>query len=166
MAIKKMTVKATIAAVRALGMCCSHNAGAKEFRVSHPRVRGTNPADIEATAYYTNDGEDAVSTARTMSQPRPDASPAPRAGGPLDNEAEMAVCALVEPDGAKYTRYAAVLIAMADQLNGWRLLDDPKLQAFHDDLFKRLRDATVVAEALDAGIAAANGCEGDGGWWA
>ena len=56
-----MTVKQTISAVRALGCSCIrtwHN----EFRVNLPEARGGS----EATAYYTEDAEDAIDTARAM----------------------------------------------------------------------------------------------------
>lgn len=64
------TVKATLAAIRALGLSATHTDG--EYRVA-PRVDVCAGATLAArrdrqenAAYYTNDGEDAVGTAKAM----------------------------------------------------------------------------------------------------
>lgn len=59
-----MTVRAAVAAIRALGMAAKHHDG--EYRVTF-HVRDVPSAqDRERAAYYTNDPHDAVATARAM----------------------------------------------------------------------------------------------------
>ena len=53
-----MSVKATLAAVRKLGLTCSRTPHG-EYRINLPKARG----GTEATAYYTTDAQDAVDTA-------------------------------------------------------------------------------------------------------
>ena len=53
-----MSIKATLAAIRALGLCAQYSAEWHEFRVSYQG----NPA----STYYTDDREDALATARHM----------------------------------------------------------------------------------------------------
>ncbi len=55
--MKKHTVKATLAAIRAIGCTASHRNG--EYRVN---LKGAG----EGPAYYTDDAEDAIGTARAL----------------------------------------------------------------------------------------------------
>lgn len=56
---KPRTIKETLATIRALGLTASRNAETGEYRVNY---RG----GTESGAYYTNCGDDAISTAETM----------------------------------------------------------------------------------------------------
>ena len=59
-------IKATLQAIRALGCTASYRNEGKEYRVNLPSPKGT-----EATAYYTNDADDAIATARHMAENNP-----------------------------------------------------------------------------------------------
>ena len=55
-----MNTSQVLTAVRAMGMTCRYDNG--EYRVNIPTAWGGS----EATAYYTNDADDAIGTARIM----------------------------------------------------------------------------------------------------
>jgi len=59
---ERRTVKQTIDAVRALGLTCTRTSFG-EYRINFPAPRGD-----EATAYYTEDADDAIGTAMSMAQ--------------------------------------------------------------------------------------------------
>ena len=59
-----MTIKATLATIRALRMSASHREG--EYRVTYPAHEMINAKRREETAYYTDDAQDAISTAQDM----------------------------------------------------------------------------------------------------
>lgn len=56
----KLTQKAVIALIREMGLTCS--------RTVHGEYRINLPKGSEATAVYTADGQDAIATARTMTE--------------------------------------------------------------------------------------------------
>lgn len=66
-----MNVKQTQAAIRALGLSAVRIDG--EWRINFPALPGASH-DREATAYYTEDNDDALGTARYMAaeQAKPD----------------------------------------------------------------------------------------------
>jgi hypothetical protein len=55
----RLPAKHVIQTCREMGMHCTHDRDHGEFRVNHPK-------GSEETAYYTNDGQDAIGTARHM----------------------------------------------------------------------------------------------------
>lgn len=59
----KHRIEDTRKAVQALGLTCSWDSYAREFRINYQ-------GGVEATAYYTNDHEDAVGTAQAMAVSR------------------------------------------------------------------------------------------------
>src|SRR3990167_9995461 len=61
-----MTQQAVRKAVRALGLTCSFNVDTREYRVNLPQPYGT-----EATSYYTEDGKDAIDTAKRIALKMP-----------------------------------------------------------------------------------------------
>lgn len=61
-----MTLAVAKQTLRALGLVISHDPSTQEFRVA---FAGRGPA-VEASAYYTNDLQDAVNTGRAMAQHR------------------------------------------------------------------------------------------------
>ncbi len=159
MADKKLSQKDVARLVRSHGMCCGFNVDTREYRVSFPRVQGTSPADIEATAHYTDDPQDAIGTAQAMSQPgwkHPIIGATP-AVDPTDG-IEATVESLVEPEDGT-TRYGPVVRAIADRLNRWELLGGP-IQEVHDALFNCLRTAEDIACTLDSLVVAALAKEG------
>ena len=60
----QMTVKQTLAAIRALGMVATHVDG--EYRVTFYKVTMPSADRREAVAYYTDHGLDALMTAQAM----------------------------------------------------------------------------------------------------
>lgn len=56
---RRMTVIQVQQAIRQLGMTCGYNPSTREYRVNFPKA-------VEDTAYYTNDAEDAIDTAKAM----------------------------------------------------------------------------------------------------
>lgn len=64
-----MTIKATFAAIRALGLTASRNPDTRDYRVTYTKVdaavMGTTPEDA---AHYTNDADDAIGTANAMAR--------------------------------------------------------------------------------------------------
>lgn len=58
------TIRDTLKAISDLGMAGKYDPAVREFRVNYPKGR-------EGTAYYTDDREDAVGTARLMAAQRP-----------------------------------------------------------------------------------------------
>lgn len=144
---RKLSIKDTARLVRSHGMCCGFNTHTREFRISHPRVRGVTPEHIENTAHYTNDPEDAIRTARVMASP-----PTVVAGPALDSVAdvEAAIAELVEPDGSRFTQYGVAIRAMADRLNCWEAMSGADhIQDLHDSLFDALRSIEGLACTLD-----------------
>lgn len=62
-----MTIKATLAAIKAENMAGSWDAAVSEYRVTFPASE-MNAERREACASYTGDAADAIGTARTMRQ--------------------------------------------------------------------------------------------------
>lgn len=58
--MSKLTIKATIQAIRALGLTCGRTLSG-EFRINFPK-----PHNTENNAYYTDDPQDAIGTAIAM----------------------------------------------------------------------------------------------------
>jgi hypothetical protein len=137
----KPTIKGTMRAIRNLGLQCSYDSQAREFRVSR---KGGAPDE----AYYTNDAEDALCTARVI------VTDAVRADALV--EEEIAVVRLVEPAGEPRTHYGRILRHMADQLNTWSILKDAGVQELHDQLYHLLREAERVGCLMDSAVAALN----------
>jgi hypothetical protein len=54
-----MTINQTLKAIKALGLTARYNPEYQEYRINIPGGK-------EATAYYTNDSEDAIKTAESM----------------------------------------------------------------------------------------------------
>lgn len=61
-----MKRKEALAAVAAVGMAATYDADAAEYRVTYRADVMRCKERREAVAYYTNDGADAVRTARAM----------------------------------------------------------------------------------------------------
>jgi hypothetical protein len=61
--MKPQTKRETLDAIRAAGMRGRWIAATDEFRVGYPPESGL---DTEANAYYTDDAQDAINTARIM----------------------------------------------------------------------------------------------------
>jgi hypothetical protein len=61
-----LTQKELFAAVRALGLVCTFDADAREYRVTFRADAVPSRVKRENAAYYTNDREDALATAKTM----------------------------------------------------------------------------------------------------
>lgn len=63
----KLTRQTVISAIRAMGLTCNWKPATNEYRVNLIKADG----GTEGTSYYTNDGQDAIDTARMMAQSRP-----------------------------------------------------------------------------------------------
>jgi hypothetical protein len=61
-----MTQKQLIQAVRALGLVCRVTDG--EYRISFPVSQAVTADRAEASAYYTDDRQDALNTAQAMAR--------------------------------------------------------------------------------------------------
>lgn len=62
----KQTIKATLAAVRALGMACGYKPEYREFRISYPAHIEPSAQRREDTACYETDPASVVGTAQAM----------------------------------------------------------------------------------------------------
>lgn len=56
-----MTINQTLKAIKALGLTARYNPEYQEYRINIPNGK-------EATAYYTNDSEDAIKTAESSAE--------------------------------------------------------------------------------------------------
>jgi hypothetical protein len=61
----KLSIKAVKHLVSVLGLDCAYSHDYSEYRVSFKEAK---PGDNEDSAYYTNDGDDALETARIMAR--------------------------------------------------------------------------------------------------
>lgn len=61
-----MTIQQTIQAIRAMGLSCNWNAEYQEFRVNY--AKRFDSRWTKDSAYFTNDKDDAIATAKVMSQ--------------------------------------------------------------------------------------------------
>lgn len=61
-----MTIKATLAAIRAMRMSASYRAEYREYRITYPAYEMPSATRREDCACYTNDAQDAIGTATAM----------------------------------------------------------------------------------------------------
>ena len=61
-----MTIKATLATIRAMRMSASYRAEYREYRITFPAYEMPSATRREDCACYTNDAQDAIGTATAM----------------------------------------------------------------------------------------------------
>lgn len=65
-----MSIQNTLDIIRAMGMNVTWNADTREYRVTFPAWEIRDVKTREAFAYYTNDGQDAIKSARSIREQR------------------------------------------------------------------------------------------------
>ena len=61
-----MTIKETLAAIKAAGMAGTFDRETREYRVTYPKGEGLSAKRLEAVASYSDDAADAIATAKRM----------------------------------------------------------------------------------------------------